>query len=319
MKNVYEQVDSNKRRSAVVIAVFAAVVAVSVYFLAMGMAAYTGESGRIGGIGVFGMALIISGAMSLGGYWWSDRIVLSLSGARPADKKRDFQLFTVTENLSMAAGLPMPKLYVIDDTAPNAFATGRDPKHAAVCATTGLLAKLDRTELEGVIAHELSHVGNYDTRLMSVVTVLAGVVVLLGDWFLRMSWWGGRDRGDQGDRGDRGMGAILIAVGLVFAILSPIVAQLIQLAISRRRELLADASGVKLTRQPDGLARALVKISADREPLEAANKATAHLYIMNPLKNRHDAIGWFAGLFNTHPPLKERLDQLKEMGANYSG
>ncbi|KKT46164.1 MAG: Protease HtpX-like protein [Candidatus Gottesmanbacteria bacterium GW2011_GWA2_44_17] len=318
MKNVFEQVDSNKRKSAVVVAVFAAVVAVSVYFLAMGMAAYAGGSGRIGdigGIGMIGVALIISGVMSFGGYWFSDRIVLGLSGARPADKKRDFQLFTVTENLSMAAGLPMPKLYVIDDSAPNAFATGRDPKHAAICATTGLLAKLDRTELEGVIAHELSHVGNYDTRLLSVVTVLAGVVVLMGDWFLRMSWYGRGGRGDQGDRGDRGMGAIFIAIGLIFAILSPIVAQLIQLAISRKRELLADASGVKLTRQPDGLARALVKISGDREPLEAANKATAHLYIMNPLKNRHDAIGWFAGMFNTHPPLKERIDQLRLMGA----
>ena len=318
MKNVFEQVDSNKRKSAVVVAVFAAVVAVSVYFLAMGMAAYAGGSGRIGdigGIGMIGVALIISGVMSFGGYWFSDRIVLGLSGARPADKKRDFQLFTVTENLSMAAGLPMPKLYVIDDSAPNAFATGRDPKHAAICATTGLLAKLDRTELEGVIAHELSHVGNYDTRLLSVVTVLAGVVVLMGDWFLRMSWYGRGGRGDQGDRGDRGMGAIFIAIGLIFAILSPIVAQLIQLAISRKRELLADASGVKLTRQPDGLARALVKISGDREPLEAANKATAHLYIMNPLKNRHDAIGWFAGMFNTHPPLKERIDQLRSMGA----
>ena len=312
MKNVFEQVDSNKRKSAAVVAVFAAVVAVSVYFLAMGMAAYTGNMREVGGVGVVGIALIISGAMSLGGYWFSDRIVLGLSGARPADKKRDFQLFTVTENLSMAAGLPMPRLFVIDDTAPNAFATGRDPRHAAVCATSGLLAKLDRTELEGVIAHELSHVGNYDTRLMSVVTVLAGMVVLLGDWFLRMSWWGKRS---EGDGGGKGMGAILIAIGLIFAILSPIVAQLIQLAISRRRELLADAAGVKLTRQPDGLARALVKISGDREPLEAANKATAHLYIMNPLKNRHDAIGWFAGLFNTHPPLKERISQLRSMGA----
>lgn len=321
MRNVFEQVDSNKRRSAVVVAVFGLVVAVSVYFLAMGMAAYTGTLRDFGGFGVFGLALIISGVMSFTGYWFSDRIVLGLSGARPADKKRDFQLFTVTENLSMAAGLPMPKLYVIDDSAPNAFATGRDPKHAAVCATTGLLSKLDRTELEGVIAHELSHVGNYDTRLMSVVTVLAGVVVLLGDWFLRMSWWGGRDRGNRGDQGDRGMGAIFIAVGLIFAILSPLVAQLIQLAISRRRELLADASGVKLTRQPDGLARALVKISADKEPLEAANKATAHLYIMNPLKNLRylpagRQVGWFAGMFNTHPPLSERIKQLNEMGAN---
>ena len=226
-----------------------------------------------------------------------------------------FDFYTVAENLASSQRMKVPKLYVIDDTAMNAFATGRDPEHAVICATTGLLQKLDRTELEGVLAHELSHIRNYDTRLMSVVSVLVGSIALLADWFLRMSWYGRGGRGDQGDRGDRGMGAIFIAIGLIFAILSPIVAQLIQLAISRKRELLADASGVKLTRQPDGLARALVKISSDREPLEAANKATAHLYIMNPLKNRHDAIGWFAGMFNTHPPLKERIDQLRLMGA----
>lgn len=314
MTNIYEQVDANKWKSAIVVAIFAAVTAVSIYFLSMGMAAYSGgEIGEIGGIGVVGVALIISGAMSFGGYWFSDKIVLGISGARPADRKRDFLFYTVAENMSLAAGVPMPKLYVIDDTAPNAFATGRDPTHAAICATSGLLSKLNRTELEGVIAHEMSHVVNYDTRLMSVVTVLAGVVVLLGDWFLRMSWWG---RSNRGNREDKGSGAIFILLGLIFAILSPIVAQLIQLAISRRRELLADASAIKITRQPDGLARALVKISADREPLEVANKATAHLYIMNPLKNNHNAIGWFAGLFNTHPPLAERLKQLSGMGAS---
>lgn len=308
MQNVYEQVDANKRKSAIVVVGFTLFITLATYFISRGMAAYYGY--EAGAFGITGVALVLSGLMSFAGYWWSDRIVLTLSGARPADRKRDFQFFTVAENLALASGLPKPKLYVIDDTAPNAFATGRDPQHAAVCATTGLLSKLDRTELEGVIAHELSHVGNYDTRLMSVVSVLVGVITLLGDWFLRMSWYG---RGGRNDRNDKGAGAIFIVIGLLFAILSPIVAQLIQLAISRRREFLADASAVKLTRQPDGLVRALLKISKDKEPLEAANKATAHLYFSNPLKNHHDAVGWFAGMFNTHPPVEERVKQLKGM------
>lgn len=311
MRNIYEQVDANKRKSVLVLLLFAIFFALSVYFISRGFADYLGyEATSLTSIGV---AFVLSGLISFLGYWFSDRIVLNLSGARPANRQRDFQLFTVAENLSLAAGLPKPKLYVIDDSAPNAFATGRDPAHGVVCATTGLLSKLDRTELEGVIGHELSHIGNYDTRLMSVVSVLVGMVVLLGDWFLRASWFG---RGDRGNREDKGAGALFMAIGLVFALLSPIVAQLIQLAISRRRELLADASAVKITRQPDGLARALVKIASDKEPLEAANKATAHLYIMNPLKNRHDAVGWFASLFRTHPPLSERLKQLREMGAD---
>ena len=308
MQNIYEQVDANKRKSAFVVIGFTLFITLATYFISRGMAAYYGY--EAGAMGITGVALIMSGLMSFAGYWWSDRIVLTLSGARSADRKRDFQFFTVAENLSLASGLPIPKLYVIVDTAPNAFATGRDPKHAAVCATTGLLSKLDRTELEGVVAHELSHVGNYDTRLMSVVSVLVGIITLLGDWFLRMSWYG---RSGRSDRDDKGAGAIFIVIGLLFALLSPIVAQLIQLAISRRREFLADASAVKLTRQPDGLVRALLKISKDREPLEAANKATAHLYFTNPLKNHHDAVGWFAGLFNTHPPVEERVKQLKAM------
>ena len=247
--------------------------------------------------------------MSLAGYYWSDSIILGLSGARLADKRRDFMFYTVAENLCLAAGLPLPKLYVIDDTAMNAFATGRDPAHAAICATTGLLAKLNRTELEGVIGHELSHIGNYDTRLMAIVTILVGLITLLGDWLLRASWFGGRSRNSE----DRGSGAIFLILGLVLALLSPVIAQVIQLAISRRREFLADASSVKLTRQPSGLISALKKLGADKEPLEAANKATAHLYITNPLKNRHDARGWFANMFNTHPPLSDRIKVLEQM------
>ncbi|TEU02291.1 zinc metalloprotease HtpX, partial [Candidatus Woesebacteria bacterium] len=252
------------------------------------------------------------GLMSFGGYYYSDKIVLKISGARPADKKRDFLFYTVVENLSIATGLPKPKLYVIDDSAPNAFATGRDPKHAVVCTTTGLLSKLNRTELEGVLAHELSHIRNYDIRLMSVVAVLVGMVALLGDFFLRMSFYG-RRRDSSRKAGQ--LGVVILVLGILFAILSPIIAKLIQLAISRRREFLADASAISITRQPQGLISALQKISADKEPLEVANKATAHLYIINPFKGKksHSAIGWFAGLFNTHPPISKRIKTLKNM------
>lgn len=236
-------------------------------------------------------------------------MILAISGARPANKKTDFNFFTVAENLAMASQMPLPQLYVIEDSAPNAFATGRDPQHAVVCATSGLLQKLDRTELEGVIAHELSHIRNYDTRLMSVVAILVGMVTLLADWFLRGAIFG---RGNREER-EGNLGIIFFIVGIILALLSPITAQLIQLAISRRREFLADSSGVFLTRYPEGLARALEKIAADKEPLEAANKATAHLYIENPFKNDHGQIGWFANLFNTHPPVVERIKALREM------
>jgi heat shock protein HtpX len=254
------------------------------------------------------MALVISGLISFGSYWWSDKIILSLSKARPADRNRDFNFFTVAENLAMAAQIPKPKLYVIDDSSPNAFATGRDPQHAVVVATTGLLSKLDRTELEGVIAHELSHVKNFDTRLMSIVTILVGMVTLLADWLIRGSSVKGR-----GNSKDSGLSGVLFVVGIGLAVLSPIIANLIKLALSRQLEFLADASAVKLTRFPEGLAKALEKINRDKEPLEVANKATAHLFITNPLKNRHDRIGMFANFFNTHPPVGERIKILRSM------
>lgn len=308
MINVYEAVDANKRKSWLVIAGFVLFVLLASVGIAKGIAAYYGYQAT--GLEFTGIALVISGVMSLASYFWSDSIILGLSGARPADKRRDFLFYTVAENLCLAAGLPKPKLYVIDDTAMNAFATGRDPAHGAICATTGLLSKLNRTELEGVVGHELSHIGNYDTRLMAVVTILVGLITLLGDWLLRASWFGGRSRSSDEDRGS---GAIFMILGFVLALLSPVIAQIIQLAISRRREFLADASSVKLTRQPSGLISALKKLGADQEPLEVANKATAHLYIINPLKNRHDAIGWFSGLFNTHPPLSDRIKSLESM------
>jgi heat shock protein HtpX len=301
MQNIYEQVDANKRRSALVMILFVVFITGVVWVFAQALGY---------GPDVVGLALIISGVMSFASYYWSDKIILKLSGARPADRERDFDFFTVAENLSMAAQIPVPKLYVIEDTAMNAFATGRDPKHAVVVATAGLLARLDRTELEGVVAHELSHVRDYDIRLMSIVSVLVGVITLLADWFIRASWFGG---GRKRERESGQLGAILLIVGLVLAMLSPLIANLIKLAISRRREYLADAAGVQLTKYPEGLARALEKLAGDREPLEAANKATAHLYITNPLKNLHAGVGWFAGLFNTHPPIEERIAALRGM------
>lgn len=301
MINIYEQIDSNKRKSLLIILLFIIFVTAVIYIF-----------GRAFGYGpgMIGLALIFSGITSFTSYYFSDKIILTISGARPANRSKDFNFYTVTENLSMASQIPMPQLYVIEDTAPNAFATGRDPQHAVVCATTGLLSKLDRSELEGVIAHELTHVKNYDMRLMSVVTVLVGIITLLADWFIRASFWGGRNN----DREEKGsLGPIMTIIAIVLAILSPFIAQLIQLAISRRREFYADAGSVLLTRYPDGLIRALQKISSDKEPLEAANKATAHLYIVNPLRNSHDAIGMFAKMFNTHPPVEERIKALKAM------
>ena len=253
------------------------------------------------------MALIVSGVMSFGSYYFSDQIVLALSGAKEISREQNFTLFTTVENLCIAAGLPMPRIYIIDDSAPNAFATGRDPKHAVICVTTGLLQKLKKVELEGVIAHELSHIQNYDIRLMSIVVILVGLVVLISDWFLRFTFWGGRGR-KRSSSGE--LGAIFMILGIVFAVLSPLIAQLIKLAISRSREYLADAAGVLLTRYPEGLASALEKISADREPLEKANKATAHLYIVNPLKNYHGVVNQ---MFSTHPPIAERIQRLRAM------
>lgn len=298
MVNVYEQVDRNKTRSLIIMALFIAFITIVVWVFSQAFGY---------GLGTTGMALIIAGLFSFASYWWSDKIILTISGARPASKKQDFNFFTVCENLAMTSQTPMPKLYVIEDSAPNAFATGRDPDHAVICATTGLLQKLDRTELEGVVAHELSHVRNYDIRLMSLVTILIGMVTLLADWFLH----GIRFR-DNDDRGSGQLQTFFMIAGLIMAILSPIIGQLIQLAISRRREFLADASGSLLTRYPEGLARALEKIAKDPEPLEAANKATAHLYIVSPFKGKH-ASGWLMGLFNTHPPVEERIKALRGM------
>jgi len=309
VKNIYEVQSANKIRTAVIVAGFVVFVFLAVYILTNAFGYYMGY--QPGGLGYFGMAFIVSGISSFFSYYYSDKIVLGISGARRANPQED-RLFTqVAENLSIGAGIPKPKLYVIEDSAPNAFATGRDPEHAVICVTTGLLSKLDRTELEGVMAHEISHIRNYDIRLMSVVSVMVGLVALLGDWFLRVRFFGG---GRNRDSDSGSLGAIMIIVGIIFAILSPIIAQLIQLAISRRREFTADAGSVGITRQPQGLISALEKIASDTEPLEAANKATAHLYIVNPFKkSSNKAVATFAGLFNTHPPIPERIKALKSM------
>lgn len=251
-------------------------------------------------------AVIFSLFMNVGSYWFSDKLVLSMTKAHPATREEFFDFYTVTENLSIAAGLPMPKLYVIEDPAPNAFATGRDEKHAVVAATTGLLAMMDRQELEGVIAHELSHIQNKDMLVMTVAVVLAGFIAIVADIFLRMSMFGGGDR-------DNGKGnALVMVVAIAGIILAPIAAQLIQLAVSRRREFLADASGALLTRYPEGLARALQKIAGYGGAMQSANHATAHLFIGNPFGN--DAGKFVNKLFATHPPVEERVSALLGRG-----
>lgn len=264
------------------------------------------------GLSFAGVMLIFSGFMSFGSYFYSDKLVIATSGAKPADKRLHRDLFSSVENLSIAAGLPMPKVYIVEDPAPNAFATGRDPKHAAVVATTGILQVLKKSELEGVIGHELSHVKNYDTRLMGVVAILVGSLVILSDVFQRSLWWGGlRSRDD--DRGGNGNG-IFMLLAIVLAILAPIAATLIQLAVSRRREFLADADGALLTRYPEGLASALEKIASNPRVAMHATNATAHLYIENPFKaDTGRKTSWLASLFSTHPPIEERIKILRSM------
>jgi heat shock protein HtpX len=295
--SIYSQIDANKRRTILIMALFVILISFVAYV-------FGSSSGYW--FSYVGLALIFSGASSLASFYWSDKIILGLSGARQISESDQPLLFRTVSNLCLGAGLPTPKIYLINDSSPNAFATGRDPQHAAVCVTTGLVDKLNRLELEGVLSHELSHIKNFDTRLMAVVAILVGTVAYLADWFLRSLWWG-RD-----DREEKGAGAIFALLGIVLAIVSPLVATIIQLAISRRREFLADASGALLTRYPEGLANALEKISQDKEVLEAATNATAHLYIINPFKGK-DFGALFAGLFDTHPPVKERIKILRAM------
>jgi len=298
---VYEQIASNKRRSFLLVFFFLALIFLLAWLFE-----------QMVGMGTEGLifALILAVGMTVGSYYYSDKIVLAMSKARPVTKEEFPYLYNVVEGLTIAAGLSPPRCYVIDDTAPNAFATGRNPKNSVIVVTTGLLDKLNRVELEGVIAHEMSHIKNYDVLLQTLVVVMVGIVALLSDWMRRTFWWGGGRRRSS-DRGKgSGGAAIILALALIMAILSPLIAQLIRFAVSRKREFLADANGAMLTRYPPGLASALRKISADREPLEAANKATAHLYIVNPLK---DIRGPVNRLFSTHPPIEERIAALEKM------
>ncbi|MDP2638468.1 MAG: zinc metalloprotease HtpX [Candidatus Levybacteria bacterium] len=297
--NIHSQISNNKLKTWVIISLFIIFITTIVYVY--------GES--LGsGLSYAGIALIISGVMGFLSYYHSDKMILGMSGAKQIKKTDNPMLFRIVENLCIGAGLPLPKIYIINDSAPNAFATGRDPKHAVVCVTTGILEKLNKAELEGVIAHELSHIKNFDIRVMSIVVILVGLVALLADMFMRSMWFGGgrRNRDNSNSQG------IFLIIGIALAILSPIIATLIQLAISRKREFLADASGALLTRYPEGLASALEKIAKDKEPLEAANNATAHLYIENPFKSKMSG-HWFTNLFNTHPPVEERVKILRSM------
>jgi len=266
-------------------------------------------------VGILYFAVGFSIISSFISYWYSDKIVLAMSDAKKVEFEDNKELYRIVENLCITAGLPTPRIYIINDTAPNAFATGRDPEHAVVAVTAGLLQKLDRSELEGVIAHELSHIGNRDILLATIVTVLVGVVVLLADWFRRWTFWGGGRRRSNSKGGGQ-LQIIIFVLAIVLSILAPIFAYMMQFAISRKREFAADADGALLTRYPEGLAQALEKISADSEPLEAANRATAHLYIASPFEGKRDGHGkksFFKKAFMTHPPIEERVAALRGM------
>ncbi|MCL4473811.1 MAG: zinc metalloprotease HtpX [Actinobacteria bacterium] len=297
---MYEEISKNKHLSYVLIVVMTAVLIVFGYVV--GYAAT--------GVGWFALAIavIIAVVMSLTGYYKGDKIALATSHARQVTHDDAPQLFNVVEEMSIASGNPMPSVYIIDDSAPNAFATGRDPEHSSIAVTQGLLDKMNREELQGVIAHEMSHVRNYDILFATLVGVMVGAIALMADFFLRWSFFGGSRRSSNDNSGP--LGIILVVLALVLAILAPIAARMVQLAISRKREYLADASGVELTRNPNGLANALQKIADDEEVLEVANRATAHLYIAQPIKKFSDKK---RGLFDTHPPIQERIRILREM------
>ena len=300
MASIYTQADSNTRKTWFLITGFL------VFVIVLGwLFGYLLESNAI-----LYFAVFLSIAMSFGSYWWSDKLVLSMTRAKPIEKKDNPELYRIVENLCITAGLPVPKIYIINEAQLNAFATGRDKKHAVVAVTRGLLEKLDKMELEGVIAHELSHIGNKDMLLGTMIVVMAGIVALLSDFFLRISFWGG---GRRGSRDNDRAGALLLILGIVAAVLAPLAATLIRLAVSRKREFLADADGVLLTRYPEGLASALEKIDTDVTPMRVANNAMAHLYIDSPFNEKQSTSSWFVKLFSTHPPIEERIKALRDI------
>ncbi len=293
---IYSEISSNKWKTWLIMTLFVVFITTLVFVMNKALG--------LGNISLVGIAFILAGLMSIGSYYYSDKLVLATSGAKEIKKEQYPKYFRTVENLSIGAGLPMPKVYIMKDNSPNAFATGRDPKHSVVCATTGLLNMMTEAELEGVIAHELSHVKNYDVRLMGVVAILVGFIAILSDLFIRVTFFSDSD--------DNKGSAIFMIVALVLAILSPIAATLIQLSVSRKREYLADASGVLLTRYPEGLASALEKLEKDHTPPRVASNATAHLFIENPFDNKK-VKNLFTGFFNTHPPLEERIKILRSM------
>ena len=296
MATLYNQADKNVRLTWVYIAGFL------IFVIGIGYV----FAGAMNSDVILYVAVIFAIVMSFSSYWWSDKIVLAMSHAQEVKLEDNRELYHLVENLCITAGLPVPKIYVIDDSAPNAFATGRDPQHAVICFTTGILQKLEKTELEGVAAHELSHIGNKDILLSTVIVVMVGFVTILAHWFRNWAFWGGGRRRNDNEGGQIQM--ILMIAALILSILAPIAAVLMQLAISRKREFLADADGALLTRYPEGLARALEKISADTQPLREANGANAHLFIVNPFKGKE-----LANLFSTHPPIEERIKALRGM------
>lgn len=294
---IYSQINSNRNRTAFLMLIFLVFIFILGWFF-----------GKSTGYGYEGLAIAIVFSLFMSGisYFGGDKVALWSSGARPIEKKDQPEIYRLIENLAITAGLPTPKIYIIQDPGINAFATGRDPKHASVAITSGAMQSLEKQELEGVLAHELSHIKNYDIRLMMVVLVLVGLISLLANWMFRFRLFGGR----RDDRESGQLGALLAIIGIVLMILSPIIAQLIQLAVSRRREYLADASGALLTRYPEGLARALEKISTQNRPLAHANDATAHLYFSNPFGKTKSTMH---RLFSTHPPVEERIKLLRQM------
>lgn len=296
---MFEDIKKNKIKSWFIVLLFLAFIAVIVYYICMAL--------DLGELSII-IAMIFAIVSTWGSYYYSDKIVLKLNNARPATREEDLKLVNILDSLVISAGLPEnPQLYVIEDAQPNAFATGRNPKHAVICVTTGLLEKLDYYELEGVLAHEMSHIKNYDILLSAVVSVMVGFVVILSDWFTRISFYGGR-RGRDGDNDNNG-NAIIMLIGLIFLILAPIFGQLMQLAISRKREFLADATAIEFTRNPDGLISALEKISADPNELKVANKATENMYIANPFRNKKKS----SDLWSTHPSTEARIEALRNL------
>jgi heat shock protein HtpX len=299
---VYDRIAANKRTTWFMLIGFVVILTALVGLIVIALGA------PIGVIGFAGIALILYAIVS---YWISTQAVLSISGAHEVTKEEEWEFVRRVENLAIGSGLPMPRTWVLEDSAPNAFATGRDPKHAHVVATRGLLDKLEPIELEGVLAHEMSHIGNYDIRVMTVATVLVGLIALVSDLFLRWSFLGsGGRRQNRDSKGGGGIAIAILVLAILAAVLAPLIAQAIKFAVSRQREYLADASGAMLSRHPEALARALEKIALDPEPLEAANKATAHMYIENPLKGHESFLN---NLFSTHPPVQERIRLLRSM------